>query len=38
MKMENELRAATAGIVRAVRVRPGEAVEKGQVMVEFDPP
>ena len=36
MKMENELRATTAGAVRAVRVRPGEAVEKGQVLVEFD--
>jgi biotin carboxyl carrier protein len=37
MKMENELRAATAGVVRMIRVRPGEAVEKGQVLVEFDP-
>jgi biotin carboxyl carrier protein len=37
MKMENELRAAAAGVVRTVRVRPGEAVEKGQVLVEFDP-
>jgi pyruvate carboxylase subunit B len=37
MKMENELRAGTAGVVRMVRVRPGEAVEKGQVLVEFDP-
>lgn len=37
MKMENELRAATAGVVRIVRVGPGEAVEKGQVLVEFDP-
>jgi pyruvate carboxylase subunit B len=36
MKMENELRAATAGTVRVVRVRPGEAVEKGQVLVEFE--
>jgi pyruvate carboxylase subunit B len=36
MKMENELRAAVAATVRAVRVRPGEAVEKGQVLVEFD--
>ena len=36
MKMENELRATTAGTVRVVRVRPGEAVEKGQVLVEFD--
>ena len=37
MKMENELRAATAGTVRSVRVAPGEAVEKGQVLVEFEP-
>jgi pyruvate carboxylase subunit B len=36
MKMENELRAAAAGTVRTVRVRPGEAVEKGQVLVEFE--
>ncbi len=38
MKMENELRAAGQGVVRAVRVRPGEAVEKGQVLVEFEAP
>jgi biotin carboxyl carrier protein len=37
MKMENELRAGAAGVVRVVRVRSGEAVEKGQVLVEFDP-
>lgn len=37
MKMENELRAGAAGVVRTVRVRPGEAVEKGQVLVEFEP-
>jgi pyruvate carboxylase subunit B len=37
MKMENELRAAAPGVVRTVRVRPGEPVEKGQVLVEFDP-
>jgi pyruvate carboxylase subunit B len=36
MKMENELRAAAVGTVRAVRVRPGEAVEKGQVLVEYE--
>ena len=36
MKMENELRATAPGVVRTVRVRPGEAVEKGQVLVEFD--
>jgi biotin carboxyl carrier protein len=37
MKMENELRAHAAARVGAVRVRPGEAVEKGQVLAEFDP-
>jgi pyruvate carboxylase subunit B len=36
MKMENELRAASDATVRSVRVKPGEAVEKGQVLVEFD--
>lgn len=36
MKMENELRAAAGGVVRQIRVRPGEAVEKGQVLVEFE--
>ncbi|MEP6473595.1 MAG: biotin/lipoyl-containing protein [Gemmatimonadota bacterium] len=38
MKMENELRAAAAGTVRAVKVTPGQAVEKGQVLIEFDNP
>jgi pyruvate carboxylase subunit B len=37
MKMENELRAHAATRVRAIRVKPGEAVEKGQVLAEFDP-
>ena len=36
MKMENELKAATAGTVKAIRVTRGEAVEKGQVLVEFE--
>ncbi len=35
MKMENELRATTAGIVKAVLVQPGQAVEKGAVLVEL---
>ena len=35
MKMENELTAPAAGVVGAVRVRPGEPVEKGQVLVEL---
>ncbi len=38
MKMENELRAAVGAVVRAVRVKPGEPVEKGQVLVEFAAP
>jgi pyruvate carboxylase subunit B len=36
MKMENELRAPAAGVVRAVRAEPGQAVEKGQPLVEFE--
>jgi biotin carboxyl carrier protein len=35
MKMENELKAPAAATVGAVRAQPGEAVEKGQVLVEF---
>jgi biotin carboxyl carrier protein len=38
MKMENELRAAGAGVVRTVEVRPGTAVEKGALLVTFDAP
>ncbi len=36
MKMENELRAPAAGVVRVVRAEPGQAVEKGQPLVEFE--
>jgi pyruvate carboxylase subunit B len=36
MKMENELRAPAGARVKAVLVRPGQAVEKGQVLVEFE--
>ncbi len=35
MKMENELRATGEGVVTRVRVRAGEAVEKGTVLVEL---
>jgi len=35
MKMENELHASQGGTVRAVHVRPGDDVEKGQVLVEI---
>ena len=36
MKMENELKSAGPAVVKAVRVKPGEAVEKGQVLIEFE--
>jgi biotin carboxyl carrier protein len=36
MKMENELRASSPGVVKAVRVVPGQAVEKGQALVELE--
>lgn len=35
MKMENELRTVTAGTVKAVLVQPGQAVEKGAVLLEL---
>lgn len=35
MKMENELRAASAGTVTAIRTAVGNAVEKGAVLVEL---
>jgi pyruvate carboxylase subunit B len=37
MKMENELRAASAGVVKQVLVSPGSAVEKGAVLLELGP-
>ncbi len=36
MKMENELRAAADGTVKAVLAKPGTAVEKGAVLVELE--
>jgi pyruvate carboxylase subunit B len=36
MKMENELRASAAGVVRTIPVKAGSAVEKGAVLVEFE--
>jgi biotin carboxyl carrier protein len=35
MKMENELRAASGGVVTAIRAIEGTAVEKGAVLVEL---
>jgi pyruvate carboxylase subunit B len=36
MKMENELKAPAQGVVAAVRVSPGEAVEKGTTLIELE--
>ena len=36
MKMENELHARQGGIVRMVHVKPGDDVEKDQVLVEIE--
>jgi pyruvate carboxylase subunit B len=36
MKMENELRAAGAGKVKAVHAKAGEAVDKGTLLVELE--
>ena len=36
MKMENELRAATAGTVKAIMAREGTAVEKGSLLLELE--
>ena len=37
MKMENELKAKSRAKIRAIAVAPGQAVEKGQILVEFEP-
>jgi biotin carboxyl carrier protein len=37
MKMENELRITSAGVVTAIRVTEGMAVEKGALLVELAP-
>jgi biotin carboxyl carrier protein len=36
MKMENELHARQAGTIKAVYVKPGDDVEKNQVLVEIE--
>jgi pyruvate carboxylase subunit B len=36
MKMENELRATAAGVVRHVHARAGLAVEKGAILIELE--
>ena len=36
MKMENELRASSAGVVKHVHATVGSAVEKGMVLIEME--
>lgn len=36
MKMENELRATSAGTVKVVHAQPATAVEKGAILLELD--
>ena len=36
MKMENEIRAAVAGTVKAVHVEAGRAVESGELLIELE--
>jgi pyruvate carboxylase subunit B len=38
MKMENELRAQTGAVVTGVHIVGGQTVEKGQILIEFEPP
>jgi glutaconyl-CoA decarboxylase len=33
MKMQNELRTPKAGTVKEIRVKPGDKVEQGQVLL-----
>jgi pyruvate carboxylase subunit B len=37
MKMENELRATAPGVVQAIHAMPGQAVEKGALLVALGP-
>lgn len=36
MKMENVLKASGDGVVKSIEVQKGDAVEKGQVLIEMD--
>ncbi len=35
MKMENIIKSPADGIVKRLRIKPGDKVEKGQVLIEF---
>jgi len=36
MKMENEIRAPIAGVIRSIHVRTGETVDKGTMVIEIE--
>lgn len=36
MKMENVIKASEDGIIKKVNVKPGDAVEKNQILLEFN--
>ncbi len=38
MKMENELRAEASGRVATIHVEAGQAVDKDEILIEFEPP
>ena len=37
MKMENEIKATSEGTVAGISVKPGDAVQKGHILIEFSP-
>jgi biotin carboxyl carrier protein len=36
MKMETRISSLAAGIIKSIRVAPGDAVKPGQVLIEFE--
>jgi pyruvate carboxylase subunit B len=36
MKMENEVKAAAPGVVREILVKPGQAVESGELLARLE--
>jgi biotin carboxyl carrier protein len=38
MKMENVIKSSGEGIVKSIKVKKGDSVEKGQLLVEFSKP
>lgn len=37
MKMENEIKSGTSGVVKAIHVKAGDALENGVLMMEVEP-